>query len=46
MTDENDKLPSDQEDGGLKPRPAKKPDASDTPPPEKKVEQDPSEQPS
>lgn len=48
MTDDkNDKLPSDQEHGGLKPQPAEKPERTDAPPPDsKKVEEDPSEQPS
>lgn len=46
MADENDKLPSDLEDGGLKPRSDKATDPSTPPPDETKAEEDPSEQPS
>lgn len=46
MNDENEKLPSDAEDGGLKPIDPKDREPSAPPPDEKKTEQDPSKQPS
>lgn len=46
MTDDKDALPSDQEDGGLKPQIDEKPEPSKPPPVDKKAEQDPSQQPS
>ncbi len=46
MTDENEKLPSDAEHGGLKPQPPKDPEPPTSPPDEKKAEKDPSQQPS
>ena len=46
MTDEKEKLPSDAEDGGLKPIDPKDREPSAPPPDGKKAEQDPSEQPS
>ena len=45
MNDENEKLPSDAEDGGLKPIDPKSREPS-APPPDEKQEEDPSEQPS
>ena len=46
MADDDNVLPSDREDPGLKPQPEKKPEPSSPAPDDKKVEEDPSEQPS
>ena len=46
MTDEKDALPSDAETSGLAPRDPKDRKPPTPPPDEKKVEEDPSEQPS
>ena len=46
MTDEKDALPSDAETSGLKPLSPKDREPSTPPPDDKKVEEEPSEQPS